>query len=180
MFRHGINPSGNASILFNDPSTVFLLIYIPFNHHFTDFLRSMVFTQAYRLPSLHKPKQIISTARTIIYLQFYAVVYIFLIKTVYRTHISQIWISPPCLPHVRHVPDSSLLPVADDGLFQDNLVLKNLFLFVLGHQVFDQCQQVLVLAVFINHCFQTADCLTDLSEFCSFHQSLLPGCRLTG
>ena len=83
----------------------------------------------------------------------------------HRQNTSLIKISLPGLPHVRLIADSRLLSVADDWLLQDALVLKNFFFFILGHKVFDQCQQVLVLAIFINHCLQAADCLADLAEF---------------
>lgn len=65
--------------------------------------------------------------------------------------------SLPGLPDVRLVAECRLFAVADDGLLQDLLVFEDLLELLVGDQIFDERQGLLVLAVLVDHGVLAAD-----------------------
>ena len=70
--------------------------------------------------------------------------------------------SAPRLPDIRHVSHRGLPPIPDDRLLKHALVLEHFFSPILRHKIFDQRQQVFILAFLIDHLIQTADRMAHL------------------
>ena len=54
------------------------------------------------------------------------------------------------LPYIRLISHCGLFSVSDDGKFQHFLIFKNFFCTVFLCNIFDQCQQIFILAVLID------------------------------
>ena len=70
----------------------------------------------------------------------------------------------PGLPDLRLIPDGGLPAVADNGQFQDFLMLQDLFLPGLREQMVQECQEVLVFAVRVKKGVQPAGRTFDAVE----------------